>query len=229
MRTGPGWRDRRGMQPDTAGALGGGKQPTRILIVDDHEISRAALRALLRTEGIDVADVRTDGAAITVMIAFHPDMAFVDMTLAGPAGFIIACRLRALPHVPALVLTSSASRRGSTPSSAVTPSSPRQARALARRQARRSTSRDGRACNGRSLSARTNERNNDATDPGQDQAPPAAHDNGRSAHGQQQDSADMVSRLTAAGDTQIRWLTREGVLDELDLASYRMLAQAERH
>jgi CheY-like chemotaxis protein len=72
MRTGPGSRDRRGMQPYTASALGGGKQLTRILIVDDHEISRAALRALLRTEGIDVADVGTGDAAITAAIAFHP-------------------------------------------------------------------------------------------------------------------------------------------------------------
>jgi len=46
------------MQPDTASALDR-KQSARILIVDDHEISRAALRALLRTEGIDVADVRS--------------------------------------------------------------------------------------------------------------------------------------------------------------------------
>jgi PleD family two-component response regulator len=44
---GPGSRDRRGMQPDAASALGG-EQPTRILIVDDHAISCAALRARLR-------------------------------------------------------------------------------------------------------------------------------------------------------------------------------------
>ena len=59
------------MHPGTTTALGGGKQAARILIVDDHEISRAALRALLRTEGIDVADVRTGDAAITATIAFH--------------------------------------------------------------------------------------------------------------------------------------------------------------
>jgi CheY-like chemotaxis protein len=53
------------MQPDTASAPDGGKKPTRILLVDDHEIFRAALCALLRTEGLDVADVRTGDAAIT--------------------------------------------------------------------------------------------------------------------------------------------------------------------
>jgi CheY-like chemotaxis protein len=98
------------MQPATASALGGAKQPTRILIVDDHEISRAALRALLRTEGIDVADVGTGDAAITAAIAFHPDVVIVDVTPADPAGFRITRQLRALPDAPAVVLTSSTSR-----------------------------------------------------------------------------------------------------------------------
>jgi CheY-like chemotaxis protein len=97
------------MQPDTAGALDGGKRPTRILLVDDHEISRAALRALLRTEGLDVADARI-GGAITAVIAFHPDVVIVDLTPADPAGFLIAQQLRALPDPPHVVLTSSASR-----------------------------------------------------------------------------------------------------------------------
>jgi CheY-like chemotaxis protein len=110
MRTGPGWRDRRGMHPDTASAPGG-RQPTRILIIDDHEISRAALRALLRTEGIDVADVGTGDAAIRTAIAFHPDVVIVDVTPADPAGFRITRRLRALPDAPPVVLTSSTSRR----------------------------------------------------------------------------------------------------------------------
>jgi CheY-like chemotaxis protein len=97
------------MQPDTASAPGG-KQPTRILIVDDHEISRAALRALLRTEGLEVADAPVGEAAITTAIAFHPDVMIVDVTPADPAGFRIARRLRALPLAPPVVLTSSSSR-----------------------------------------------------------------------------------------------------------------------
>ena len=86
------------------------KRAMRILIVDDHEISRAALRALLRTEGIDVADVKTGDAAITAAIAFHPDVAIVDVTPADHAGFLIARQLRALPDPPSVVLTSSHSR-----------------------------------------------------------------------------------------------------------------------
>jgi len=110
MRPWPGSRDRQGMHPGTTTALGRGKQAARILIVDDHEISRAALRALLRTEGIDVADVRTGDAAITATIAFHPDVVIVDVAPADPAGFQIARRLQALPDAPAVVLTSSHSR-----------------------------------------------------------------------------------------------------------------------
>lgn len=94
------------MQPGT----GGRRQPARILIVDDHEISRAALRALLRTEGIDVADVRTGDAAISAAIAFGPDVVIVDVTPADPAGFLLAQQLQALPEAPLVVLTSSSSR-----------------------------------------------------------------------------------------------------------------------
>src|SRR6516164_5880951 len=108
MRTGPGSCDRRGM-PDSASPLGG-KQPSRILIVDDHEVSRAALRALLRTEGIDVADMRTGGAAVTAAIAFRPDVVVVDVTPADPAGFLIARQLQVLPDAPVIVLTSSSNR-----------------------------------------------------------------------------------------------------------------------
>jgi CheY-like chemotaxis protein len=82
----------------------------RILIVDDHEISRAALCALMRTEGIDVTDVRTGDAAITAAIAFHPDVVIVDVAPADPAGFLIARRLQALAGAPRVVLTSSSNR-----------------------------------------------------------------------------------------------------------------------
>ena len=110
MRPWPGPRDRQGMYLGTTTAPGSGKQATRILIVDDHEISRAALRALLRTEGIDVADVGISDAAITTAIAFHPDVVIVDVSPADLAGFRMTSQLRALPDAPAVVLTSSHSR-----------------------------------------------------------------------------------------------------------------------
>jgi two-component system, OmpR family, response regulator len=97
------------MRPDTA-TTPSRRQPRRILIVDDHEISRAAIRALLRTEGIDVSDVGTGNAAITAAAAFRPDVVVVDVRPADPAGFRIALQLKALPDAPAVVLTSSTGR-----------------------------------------------------------------------------------------------------------------------
>ena len=59
--------------------------------------------------------------------------------------------------------------------------------------------------------ARTNETeqrcNRSRSRPG----PGHATNTGRSAHHQPQDSADLVSRITAAGDTQIRWLTPQAL------------------
>jgi len=79
------------------------------MIIDDHEISRAACRALLRTEGIDVvADVTAGDQAIADACALRPDVAVVDVSPSASAGFGIARRLRALPDPPAVVLTSSA-------------------------------------------------------------------------------------------------------------------------
>jgi CheY-like chemotaxis protein len=107
MRGVSGCGDRWIMPPDAVN----GQRPMRALIIDDHEISRAAVSALLRTEGLDVADARAGEAAIAVAIAFRPAVAIVDVTPVDAAGFRIADRLRALPDAPAVVLTSSVDRR----------------------------------------------------------------------------------------------------------------------
>jgi CheY-like chemotaxis protein len=96
-------------RPIRAGA--NGQRPMRVLLVDDHAISRAAISALLRTEGADVAGIGTDDTAIAVAIAFFPAVAIVDVTPADATGFRIADLLRALPDAPAVVLTSSADKR----------------------------------------------------------------------------------------------------------------------
>jgi len=95
--------------PIRAGA--NGQRPMRVLLVDDHEISRAAVSALLRTQGAEVADVGTGEAALAVALAFRPAVAIVDVAPADARGFVIADRLQALPDGPAVVLTSSADRR----------------------------------------------------------------------------------------------------------------------
>ena len=60
----------------------GGTRPARIMIIDDHEISRAACRALLRTEGIDVvADMAAGDQAISVAAMLVPLLSEFDVAL----------------------------------------------------------------------------------------------------------------------------------------------------
>jgi DNA-binding NarL/FixJ family response regulator len=85
-----------------------GTRPARIMIIDGHEITRAACRALLRTEGADViADMPAGDQALAAAAALRPDVVVVDVSPAAGAGFGLARRLSALPHPPAVVLTSS--------------------------------------------------------------------------------------------------------------------------
>ena len=88
-----------------------GTRPTRVIIIDNHEISRAACKALLRAEGIDVtADLRASDQALTAARTLRPDVAIIDVTPAAEAGFGIADGLRALPAPPTVILTSSTER-----------------------------------------------------------------------------------------------------------------------
>jgi DNA-binding NarL/FixJ family response regulator len=84
----------------------------RIMIIDDHEISRAAFCALLRSEGADViAELSTDRDALAMARALRPEVIIVDVTPAADTGFAIARLLRALrPAPPIVILTSSTDR-----------------------------------------------------------------------------------------------------------------------
>jgi CheY-like chemotaxis protein len=54
--------------------------PLRVLIVDPHEVSRGAIRALLRTEGVAVvADVSTGGEALALAGDVSPDVVIADI------------------------------------------------------------------------------------------------------------------------------------------------------
>lgn len=80
----------------------------RILIVDEHEVYRAACRALLRTEGMEVADVAPGQAVIGQADSFKPEVVILDA--APPADELQATvrRLQSVPSTPIVVLTSSA-------------------------------------------------------------------------------------------------------------------------
>src|SRR6516165_8496395 len=84
----------------------------RIMIIDDHEISRAAFCALLLSEGVDVvADLNAGRDALAMARALRPAVVIVDVTPAADTGFAIARRMCALlPAPPVVILTSSTDR-----------------------------------------------------------------------------------------------------------------------
>jgi CheY-like chemotaxis protein len=83
----------------------------RVLFIDDHEVSRAACCALLRTEGVDVvAELQVDEDAVAAAARLHPEAAIVDVTPGDARALMLARRLRALRRPPTVVLVSSASR-----------------------------------------------------------------------------------------------------------------------
>ena len=81
----------------------------RVVLVDDHPVVRAGIRALVENE----ADLRVVGeasdaeSAVEVVTATHPDVVLMDLQLGeGPGGIEVTRRLRALADPPqVLVLT----------------------------------------------------------------------------------------------------------------------------
>ncbi|MBV9804781.1 MAG: DUF4287 domain-containing protein [Solirubrobacterales bacterium] len=81
----------------------------RVLIVDQHEVSRGAIRALLRTEGLDVvADVASTAQALALGLTASPDIAIVDVGKRLDEAITGARALAGLPSAPTVLLTSSA-------------------------------------------------------------------------------------------------------------------------
>lgn len=82
--------------------------PIRVLVVDDHEVVRAGIVALLAAaDGIEVVGEASDGAAaLTHAAALRPDVTLMDLRMPGSGG-VAATRalLAADPHARVLVLT----------------------------------------------------------------------------------------------------------------------------
>ena len=81
----------------------------RLVLVDDHPVVRAGLRALLESEpDITVVGEADDAAAAEQVVRrLHPDVVLMDLNLGeGPGGAQATARLRAMEHPPqVLVLT----------------------------------------------------------------------------------------------------------------------------
>jgi two-component system, NarL family, nitrate/nitrite response regulator NarL len=82
---------------------------TRILIVDDHPLTREALSSLLSAHGFDVAGCASDGAEAVVEAArLRPDLVLLDLSMPGVDGLTALPQLRAAaPECEVDVLTAS--------------------------------------------------------------------------------------------------------------------------
>jgi DNA-binding NarL/FixJ family response regulator len=83
--------------------------PTRVLVVDDHPLTREALASLLRGHGFEVAGLAADGAeAIELAASVRPDLVLLDLSMPGMDGLTALPRLRdAAPECEVVVLTAS--------------------------------------------------------------------------------------------------------------------------
>ena len=82
---------------------------TRILIVDDHPLTREALTSLLISHGFEIPGVACDGAeAITEAARLQPDVILLDLSMPGVDGIAALPSLRAAaPDCEVVILTAS--------------------------------------------------------------------------------------------------------------------------
>jgi DNA-binding NarL/FixJ family response regulator len=81
----------------------------RVLVVDDHPLTREALSSLLTQHGFDVAGQASDGAeAIDLATRLRPDLVLLDLTMPGMDGLTALPRIReSAPDSEVVVLTAS--------------------------------------------------------------------------------------------------------------------------
>ena len=82
---------------------------TRVLVVDDHPLTREALSSLLRQHGFDVVGEADDGqAAIEAAEVLRPELVLLDLSMPGMSGVAALPRLREVaPDCEIVVLTAS--------------------------------------------------------------------------------------------------------------------------
>ncbi len=81
----------------------------RILVVDDHPLTREALSSLLEQHGFDVVGQASDGEeAIALAGELHPELVLLDLTMPGMDGLTALPLIReAAPEAEVVVLTAS--------------------------------------------------------------------------------------------------------------------------
>lgn len=73
----------------------------KIVVVDDNEIIRISLRAILRQAGFEVVGEARDGEGVVELVArLDPDLVCLDVMMPGRSGLEVLAELR--EHFPAL-------------------------------------------------------------------------------------------------------------------------------
>src|SRR5215208_4505092 len=85
----------------------------RILIVDDEEVLRDVLEAVLRREGFDVVLAASGEEALSVLDAEDVDLVILDIMLPGISGIDTLRSMRiSNPHLPVIIITAFSSIDG---------------------------------------------------------------------------------------------------------------------
>ncbi len=92
------------LEHSESGRRAGAAGRRRVLLVDDHNDSRRLLGIMLRLSGHDVLEAGDGGAAVSMAVSEHPDVAIVDIALPGIDGYEVARRIRAHPRIGEMVL-----------------------------------------------------------------------------------------------------------------------------
>jgi DNA-binding NarL/FixJ family response regulator len=83
-----------------------GDRRLKVLVIDDHDLFRTGLRALLEEHGFDVADAAGVSAALRSVRAFAPDVVVMDLNMPDICGIeATPLLLEAAPGTAVLVLT----------------------------------------------------------------------------------------------------------------------------
>jgi CheY-like chemotaxis protein len=83
-----------------------GDAALRVLVVDDHELYRSGLGALLEDEGFDVAAVASGEEAVSALRSFRADVVVMDVNMPGMSGIEATRRvLGEHPGVSVMMLT----------------------------------------------------------------------------------------------------------------------------
>lgn len=96
-------------EPGRNGGEAGANRPIRILVAEDHDDTRDALKLLLELDGYEVSMARDGQEALGVALDWRPDIVITDFDMPRMDGASLAHALRSMEQrvgpVPIIVLT----------------------------------------------------------------------------------------------------------------------------